>query len=178
MDRKTTYGLEIEQLADLFSIGAKEENHVDDICDDETAASLLQKQLANTLPKDSSLLDSVLMMLGRLGCDVRSLAGKSLAEVLLDPKSDIGLLQAIKDYSKQLSCTSIYEAQTAVATSIYYAALASSLIYHDKKITQYSYETLAQSFTTLIAKKWMASELASLFSHARRICESKREETS
>ena len=179
MHNKSTYGLKIEQLADLFSIGTDKENHVRDMGDDETTASLLQNQLANTLPKDSFLLDSVLMMMGRLGCDVRSLAGKSLAEVLLNSKSDIGLLQAIKDYSKQLSCTSINEAETAVATTIYYAALASSLIYHDKRITQYSYETLGQSFAAFVEKKWMPSALVSLFSRAQRICESKgaRDET-
>jgi len=178
MNRKSTYGLKIEQLADLFSVGAEEENHVDDVGDDKAVGDLLRNQLTNTLPKDSFLLDSVLMMMGRLGCDVRPLAGKSLAEVLLNPKSDIGLLQAIKDYSKQLSCTSIREAETAVATTIYYAALASSLIYHDKKITQYSYETLDASFTALIEKKWMTPELVGLFSNARRTCQSKREETS
>jgi hypothetical protein len=174
MNRKSTYGLKIEQLADLFSIGAEEENHVDDMGDDQAAGDLLHNQLTNTLPKDSFLLDSM----GRLGCDVRSLAGKSLAEVLLDPRSDIDLLQAIKAHSKQLSCTSINEAETAVATTIYYAALASSLIYHDKKITQYSYETLDASFTALIEKKWMTPELVGLFSNARRTCQSKREETS
>jgi hypothetical protein len=174
MDNKSTYGLKLEQLADLFSIGADEENHMDDIGNDKAAADLLRNQLTGTLPKDSFLLDSVLTMMGSLGCDVRSLAGKSLGEVLLNPKSDIGLLRAIKDYSKQLSCSSTGEAETAVATTIYYAALASSLIYHDKKITQYSYETLDRSFAMLASKEWMASELVRLFSRARGVCQDKR----
>ena len=174
MNRKSTYGLKIEQLAELFSLGVEEENHVDDMGDDQAAGDLLHNQLTGTLPRDSFLLDSVLLMMGQLGCDVRPLAGKSLAEVLLNPKSDIGLLQAIKDYSKQLSCTSINEAETAVATTIYYAALASCLIYRDQKITHYSYETLDESFALLIKKKWMAPELVRLFSRARGVCQEKR----
>jgi len=115
------------------------------------------------------------MMLDQPGSDIQSLAGKSLLEVLLNPKSDAGLLQVIKDYSKSLSRSSTCEAEMAVATIIYYAALASLLIYHEKKITQYSYESLDESFALLMEKKWMAEELVELFSRARRICESKQE---
>ena len=159
MDKQSTYGLKLEQLANLFSVAAEEENHMDDFHNEKAAASLLQNQLTSSLPKDSLLL-----------------AGKSLLDVLLNPKSEAGLLQAIKDYSKNLSCSSTCEAEIAAATIIYYAALASLLIYHEKKITQYSYEALAESFALLMEKKWIAEELAELFSHARRICKSKREE--
>jgi hypothetical protein len=61
-----------------------------------------------------------------------------------------------------------------VATTIYHAAIARCLIHHDKKITKHSYEKLDESFALLIEKKWMADELAELFSQARRICRSKR----
>ena len=54
---------------------------MDAICDDETTARLLREQLTSPLPKDSFLLDSVLLIMGRLGCDARSLAGKSLGQV-------------------------------------------------------------------------------------------------
>ena len=167
MDTKSTYGLKIEQLATIFSIGLETAIPMDEILDDDATARLLREQLTSTLPKDSFLLDSVLLIMGRLGCDVRSLAGKSLGEVLLDPGSDIGLLQAIKDHSKKLSHSSVCQAEAAVATTIYYAALASSLLYHDRKITQYSREDLDQSFAVLMEKKWMTPELAGLFRRAR-----------
>ena len=176
MSTKSTYGLELNQLADLFAIGADEGNRMDDTCDDEAAAGLLRSQLNSVLPKDSFIVDSILMMMGRMGCDIRSLAGKSLAEVLFDPKSDVGLLQAIKDYSKRLSCTSMRAAEAAVATSIYYAALASALIYHEKKITQYGYEALDESFALLIEKRWMEPALARLFSRARTICQQRQKD--
>ncbi|MHC4543938.1 MAG: hypothetical protein ACYTDW_03690 [Planctomycetota bacterium] len=176
MDKKSTFGLKLEQLADLFSIGVEKADSTDGISDDKTIAGLLCGQLTSALPKDSFLLDSLLMMMGRLGCDTRALAGKSLGEILLDPGSDIGLLQAIKDYSKKLSCGLVSETETAIAITIYYAILASSLIYHDKKITQYSYEALGQSFAMLTKKKWMTPELKKLFSRARNICRDKRDD--
>jgi len=176
MDNQSTYGLKLEQLAKLFSVAAEDENHMGDFHNEKATAGLLRNRLASTLPKDSILLNSILTMLDQPGSNIQSLAGKSLVEILLDPKSEAGLLQAIKDYSKNLSCSSTCEAEMAAATIIYYAALASLLIYHEKKITQYSYEALAESFALLMEKKWIAEELVELFSSARRICESKREE--
>jgi hypothetical protein len=176
MSTNSTYGLELEQLADLFAIGANEGHQMDDTCDDEAAAGLLRSQLNGVLPKDSIIVDSILMMMGRMGCDMRSLAGKSLAEVLFDPQSDVGLLQAVKDYSKKVSCSSMCATEAAVATSIYYAALASALVYHDKKITQYTYEALDESFALLIEKKWMEPALARLFSRARTICQQRQKD--
>lgn len=174
MKRKSTYGLKLEQFADLFSIGMEEEEPMEEICDDERITTLLHNQLNDALPKDSFLLDSLLLTMGRLGCDTRSLAGKSLGDVLLDPRSDIGLLQAIKDYSKELSCSLVSEAETVVATTIYYASLASSLLHHNKKLTQYSYEVLAQKFAVLIDKKWMAPQLAKLLTRASKVCQEKK----
>jgi hypothetical protein len=170
MDKESTFGLTIGQLADLFTLGIEEVNSVEDISDNEALTALLRDQLATPLPKDSLLFDSLLTMLGRLGCDLRALAGRSLRDVLLKPGSDIGLLQAIKDYSKKLSCSLASESETAIAITIYYAALASSLLYHDKKITQYSYDSLDESFARLSEKEWMVPELARLFSRARKIC--------
>jgi len=171
MDKKSTFGLKLEQLADLFTVGIENADPVDETCDDEEMADLLQSQLTTELPKNLILFDSLLMMMGRLGCDARSLAGKSLGEILLEPRSDIGLLQAIKDYTKEMSCRSVSEAQSAVAIVLYYASLASSQIHHNKKITQYSYEALAESFASLGQTKWMAPQLAKLFTEASRICQ-------
>jgi hypothetical protein len=64
--------------------------------------------------------------------------------------------------------------EAALATTIYYAALASAPVYHDRKITQYSYEALEQSFATFAAKQWVGPELTELFSRARHLCREKR----
>ena len=79
-----------------------------------------------------------------------------------------------KEAGKRLTATSVSEAERAVATTIYHAAIARCLVHHNKKITQHSYNKLDESFTLLIEKKWMAFELVELFTRARDICKKKR----
>ena len=174
MDKKSTYGLTLEQLAELLSIGIDEMNFLDELSDDEGIAGLLQDRLISSLPRDASLLDSLLVIMGKMGYGLQSLAGKSLGGVLLDPKTDIGLLQAIKTYGKKLSFTVDGENENAVAITIYHAAIASALVYHNEKISRFSYDKLDQSFAMLIEKEWMTEELKEIFSQARSICQAKR----
>jgi len=176
MNKGSTYGLTPNQLADLLSIGIDESNFIDKISDDKAIADMLRNWLIRSLPRDSSLLDSLLVIMGKMGYGVQSLADKSLGEVLLDPKTDIGLLQAIKTYSKKLSFTVDSEAEKAIAITMYQAAIANSLVHHDKKISQSSYEILDKSFGLLAEKEWMTPELKELFSKARSICQKKRGE--
>jgi len=172
MENESVHGLRLDQLADVFSIGVDDPDPASG--NDERMAGLLREQLSCVLPKGSLLFDALIMMMGRLGCDVRSLAGRSLLEVLLSPHTDVGLLQAIKDCSKKLSADLDSRMEATLATTIYYAALASCLVHHDRKITQYSYEALDRSFATFATKKWIAPELAALFMRANGICRDKR----
>lgn len=174
MSKGSTYGLTPNQLADLLSIGIDESNFIDKISDDKAIADMLRNWLVKSLPRDSSLLDSLLVIMGKMGYGVQSLAGKSLGEALLEPEADIGLLQAIKTYSKKLSFTVDSEAEKAIAITMYHAAIANCLVHHDKKISQSSHEALDKSFGLLIEKKWMTPELKEMFSQARSICQAKR----
>ena len=176
MENKSTNRLKPDQLARLLSISTEETDSVHIVCDDKATAELLRNKLKSTLPKDSFLLESLLIVMERLGCDMRGQVGKPLGDVLLDPAADISMLRAIKDYSKKFSSSLVSETETAVAITIYYAALASALLYHDKKITQYSYKTLGQYFALLVKKKWMTPELIDLFSKAHSICQNRRNE--
>lgn len=171
MENGSVYGLRLDQLADVFSLGLED---LDADGADAGLARHLRGQLGSVLPKGSLLFDALIMMLGRLGCDVRSLVGRSLLDVLLSPQSDIGLLQAVKDCSKRLSISLDSKTEATLATTIYYAALASALVHHDRRMTQYSYETLGGSFATFAAQKWMVPELAELFARAGRRCQDKR----
>ena len=173
MDKKTTYGLRFEQMAGLFAMGREEPDPADEKSDTETMASLLQEQLTSTLPEHPLLFDTLVVMMDQQGYDTRPLAGRSLGEVLLSSESDIRLLQGIKDCSKRLSCTLDSRAEAALATTIYFAALASALVHHDQRITQDTYEKLEESFALLVEKRWMPETLVTLFSHAQRICRSK-----
>jgi hypothetical protein len=97
MENESTHGLRLDQLAGLLSLGLEDPDPADAEGQDNRMADLLREQLSCALPRSMLLFDALVMMMGRLGCDVRSLAGRSLREVLRNPESDIGLLQAIKD---------------------------------------------------------------------------------
>ena len=90
--------------------------------------------------------------------------------VLLDSETGLDVLETIKDYGKKLVAGKDSEAEHAVSTAIYFAAIASALLFHDQKITSYTYPALAEAFSTLIDKQWLAPELARHLAKARRLC--------
>jgi len=176
MATMSTYGLRLDQMKNLFFMGAEPADSGETRNDNEKMADLLQEQLTRALPRGSLLLDALFMMLDRQGCDTRALAGKSLGQVFLDPGSDVELLEAIKNCSKKLSTALDSQAEAALATTLYFAALASVLVYHERKITQSTYEKLQESFARLTEKKWMTAELIDLFSRAQRICRNRQDQ--
>jgi hypothetical protein len=176
MDQKSTYGLRHEILGRLLSIGAEGVQYGNVTSDARILRVLLQDCLACALPKDSSLLDSLVGVMERLAKDIQSLANKPLGEVLTDPKTEVVLLTAIKEYAKKLCSTMGSPARSPIAMTIYYAAIASSLVHQNEKISQHSYDSLRQSFEELTRMKWMVPELAELFAQADRICQEKKDE--
>jgi len=177
MEKKSTYGLRLDQMADLFAMGADDPDVAPDGSDQTTLQELLREQLNCTAPKGSLLLDTLAMMIDPLHGSAGPLAGRTLGDVLLSGQSDLILIQAIKDCSKTLSVTLDSETETALARTVYFAAIAGALVYHNRKITQNSYETLAESLAMLIEKQWMASELVALFTRARQICQRRASQT-
>jgi hypothetical protein len=174
MEKKSTFGLRLNQMARLFALGVCEPDPADEKADSERMAALLREQLDSALTKRSLLFDALVLMLDQQGHDTRALTARSLGEVLLSPQSDIALLQGIKECSKKLSESLDSPAERALATTLYFAALAGALVHHDTKITQITCAKLEESFALLLDKKWMAEELRVLFSRAIRICQAKR----
>ena len=173
--RKSTFGLRLDQLADLFAVAAKGRAPTEVDHADRHLARMLRCQLTEVLPGNVLLFPtSDKKSSDNKQFDLTSLVGRSLLQVFLISETSISQLQVIKEASKHLTTTSVSEAELAVATTIYHAAIASCMVHHAKKITQHSYEKLDESFALLIDKRWMASELVELFSWARDICKKKR----
>ena len=175
MDKKTTHGLKLHQLKELLSIGIDEGNFLDEISGSETIAEMLDNQLVTSVSRNSSLLDSLLVIIGEMGYCMESFSGKSLGDLLLNSDTDISLLKAIKTFSKKLSITLDSGDEHAVAVTTYYAAIASGIVYHDQMISSSSYKILEDSFTELIEKSWLTPELKELFSKARQVCKKNKE---
>ena len=168
-NRKTTFGLRIGQLADLFAVTVKNQESLEAECAEENLAEMLHGELIEVMPGSSLLFPAVSEISENRQNSMTILAGQSLHQVLFNSDSSVDQLQLIKEAGKHLTKATVSEAERAIATTIYHAAIASCLVHHDKKITQHSYDKLDESFALLIEKKWMVRELVGLFSDARHI---------
>lgn len=173
MEKKSTYGLSLNQMADLFALGAQDPDPASEKYHDDTLRALLHEQLASVAPRESLLRETLNMLIDSAGASASGLDDKSLDEILLSPQSDLELIRAIKEGSKTLSCTLDSQSETALARTIYFAAIAAALVHHGAKITQMTDEALAEALALLSEKPWMTPELIELFSRARGICQSR-----
>jgi hypothetical protein len=163
-----------DQLADLLRVGLEPESSGGER--DRSVAGILAAKLASELPLDVSVADSLPAVLGR-ACDSMAVyRGCCTAELLLDPRADVDALVTLKDYAKELVRRSRSEVTTTVATVLYYAAIASAIVFHDAKVTQHDYRQLARSFTELEEQPWLPPSLLTLVAGARVICQMKARE--
>ena len=174
MDKKsTTFGLSSEKLALLLNIGSDISGNENDVDQKEKKAELLHDWLAATLPIDAVFIETLPTILQHLYRQLQLHTDESFGNLLNEPKTDILVVKKIKDYSKKLVSSSKSEAEHDAATAIYFAAIASALLFHDRKITTFSYKSLDESFSKLINEKWIAKDIAELFSRACRVCRQK-----
>jgi len=170
-NKKTTFGLRLGQLADLFAVAVKNQESREAECADENLAQMLLDELAEVMPGSSLLFPAVSEISTSRQSDVALLVGQSLQQLFFGPDSSIGQLQLVKEASKRLTETLASGARCAVANTIYHAAIARCLTLHNKKITKHTYKKLDESFALLMEKDWMAAELVELFSDARSACQ-------
>ena len=173
MKKDSTAGLEAEQLARLMRIGEEEELPPDDVGQEELTAELLGEHLAGTLPLGSTAVDALPLVLGRLCPELAPMQGRRLGEVLLDAATDLAVIREIKDYARRLADREALRRgqgpEYAVAVSIYYSAIAAALVFHEEKITSFSFEKLTDALSELAAKPWITSELRDLLERAGNI---------
>lgn len=173
-NRKTTFGLRLGQLADLFAVAVRNQQSPEAECAAENLAEILRGELDEIMPGGSLLFPAVSEISENRRDSISALEGQSLRQVLFSPDTDINRLRLIKEAGKHLTIMSVSETERAVANTIYHAAIARCLVLHNKKITKHSYKKLDESFALLSDKDWMAGELVELFSDARRVCQTVR----
>jgi hypothetical protein len=173
MRKDSTLGLSPAKLARLLGItldsgtGKGRRNSI------QTTSELIRAHLAGTLPFDTTVIEELPAIIGRLRHDLIAQGGKTLGEVLADPQSDLDAIKKIRQHAKRMASRRNSEAKHAVAIAIYFAAIANALIFHKTKITTHSYGSLGASFGNLAKKPWMPTELVSLFTKACRQCRKK-----
>ncbi len=138
----TTFGLDPERVQRLFDIGRDVENVGGKLSRNQRKAEILRRRLSEALPLDESQIDMLPAILGQLCHTIGLLAGETILALLQNPSTDISIIERTKRYGKDLSARAESSAEHEVATTIYYAAIASALAYHDLKITKFSYKKL------------------------------------
>jgi len=133
--KRSTFGLKLDQLADLLAVAAEDHAPADADCDHEHLAETLRRRLTEVMPGNSLLLATVSKI---AASDLTAMVGKSLLQALSGPESSTSQLQVVKEASKSVSTAAVSEQERAVATTIYHAAIASCLVYHDKLMNWWS----------------------------------------
>lgn len=174
-EETTAQGMNPEQLHRLFNIGRDTGNSNDGISRNQRKTELLYRSLSHTLPLDKSQLDMLPSTLSQLFHSIGLLAGETITELLSNPHTDISSIERMKRYSKELSSRAKSKIENEVATTIYYAAIAHALAYHNIKITRFSFKKLEASFTRLVKEKWIPKSLKALFKIAAKYCKEKVE---
>jgi hypothetical protein len=171
LKKKTTYGLSPRQLIRLLAIGRKGGDAPIGASVSKTPAEILGGILSSTLPLDPDSPNSLPVVLDWTGRKVLSASGRKIGDLLAEPKTDLEVLRGLKEYGKTLASGTSAKAKQAASTAIYYAAIASALVFHNRRITQLSKEKLRAAYSKLQEKASDFPEIQNLFRKALALCE-------
>ena len=174
MDKdSTTFGLKPDKLAQLWNMGSKMNQSKNEEDQETQKAELLRDKLAQKIPLDHIVAQILPKALAQVCKDIQPFTGNSYGILLNDPLTDIAILTKIKDNHKKLAQHISSDAEYDVVTVIYYAAIASGLVYHDKRITSFSYGHLIDKYISLLENNWLTPDLRNLFQKAVDLCSKK-----
>lgn len=177
MKKKTTlFELEPKKLAKVLNVCSEVQTNDKDIPEDQKKAELLQDRLSETLMSGSLKNSSLRKELVHL-CTIAGIAStESIRNLLTNPNADKELIEKIKRHGKRLSQTTSSAIEHETANVIYYAAIASALLFHDDKITRFSYQDLEEAFLVFVQTEWISKDLKELFEKAIVCCQKEDKE--
>ena len=170
MREDRTYGLNPARLGRPLASGQQGGSGQANPHHGPTLSELLQEILSSDLPLDPTSPDSLPVVLNWPSHEVLAVSGRTIGELLLDCWTDLAVIKTLKDYAKELVHHGPTGSKQTVVTAIYYAAIANALVFHQHRITKYSYHRLEEAYTELEHKPWISSELKELFRKARTVC--------
>jgi len=170
MTRDTTSGLGSDKLAQLLRLGADEQNVGDPEDSERQKARQLAALLNRSVPAKAVVIQTLPAIMQQVCQALESLSTSHMDEVLLDPNSDVAVIEPIKSYAKQLTKSASTDVEREVALVLYYAAIASALVFHNKHITKNSTAKLGKSFKRLSALAWVDKKIVGLLKDATTLC--------
>jgi hypothetical protein len=170
--KRTTYGKSPQKISEFLDDCLTNDLSLMSSISTTAMEELLTEYLAEKCATISGDIVSIISgIVEQLQSHMARCAGQSIAEVLGDPKADLGILQQIKDHFKQISRTTDSKAERHVTTAIYFAAIACALVIYNQKISEYSMDTISASFKTISAKPWITKDLKGLYAEAQKVCQ-------
>jgi hypothetical protein len=175
----TTFGLSHEELARLWQVGADVPACQDRPSEEQKKTELLRERLAEPwplagepLPSDPAATRRLPEPLNFVLKQFKPFTGCSIGDLLFDPNTDPSVVWQIKHRYKERAESCSSELEREAATVIYYAAIATALLFHkallrDAKITTFSHKELNEHFSRLLNIPWLTSDLVGLFKKAR-----------
>ena len=180
-EEPTTFGLSHEKLARLWKVGDDPPMDQDGPSKEQTRAELLCDRLTEPLPFDPTAARMLPKTLSYVLEQFTPFVNCSVGALLLDPDTDPSVIWQIKEQYREKAESCPSEVERQVATVIYYAAIASALLFHEEtlfrenRITLFSFRELEAYFSQLLDIRWLTPNLASLFKRARTICRDRRQ---
>jgi len=175
MDEETTLGLSPDRLARLLAIGAEGTRLEDNLGAGQSPEELLRTILDSRLPVELTMPDLQSGSASHPGDAGLVAPSRSIGNLLVDPNIELAITKALKEYAKELVHCCRSDSERGVATAVYFAAIASALVFHQQKITQHSYRALDEAYAELKRKPWVSPQIADLFGKARTTCQQRRE---
>jgi hypothetical protein len=169
-EEKTVYGAKSTKLAQLLGIGTEYAQAADLRSDMQRKADLLCDLLAAKLPLYSSPGETFSCQGAGFPRTITSVLSESIEHHLLQKETTIATLERIKTHGAQLARTASSPVEHEPANVLYYGAIAGALVYHKRRITEFSLEELGTSFSRLSTLSWLTSPLSKLFEKATGTC--------
>lgn len=173
LEESKTSNLDSEKLGHLLCLYIMDSDEGDERNLGEDKRTLLGDLLSDALPLDQETIKILPSILRRLYVEMPPLVGRPLGNLLLSPDTRLEDLIAIKEHAKKMMSTADTDAKYEARAVIYYAAIASALAFHDRKITTHSNEELENSLSALVERDWIKADLSQLLKKAQEICRSR-----
>ena len=127
----STFGLSSKKLVNLLKIAEETGQPKGQVDQQRKKTELLHDYLAHTLAVYRDAGEELSAKQSKLRNTINVLSSEPIGKLLLDSETDIGLIRMVKDYSSRFSKRAASKIEHQVANTIYYAAIASALLFHD-----------------------------------------------
>ncbi len=159
--------LDSNQRTRLLKIGLSTSSSGDyDVEPYERRTDTLYQILTSTLPLTQDIKASLPDLITGQGQDLISISGKTMGELIQDPNTDLITLRKTKEHCKQSGTDAGSKETQDAFMAVYFAAIASALVFHDTKISHHKDKDLPGFFDSFVKMPWVLEELRTLFRRA------------